>query len=258
MTYWDDLNAAQDRVTAAQVQLKAAQDALSLLQGDSPGSVLDVSEHNGDIDWVKARAAGVGVTFTRCSDGDYRDKLYTTARVSAIRSSGIVLGAYHYARIASAANNQRTPVTEAAMAYYFASSMGWGRTGDLPLVYDIEKDSGETTTIQGQAPTRAIAHVSGWVDAYQRLAGHYPLLYGNPDTFSTLLGAATATQKALLSTCRLWIAHVNVAAPSVPSPWTDWTFWQYSFTARVDGVVGDVDVSRTALSRSQLAGLTIV
>jgi hypothetical protein len=41
----------------------------------------------------------------------------------------------------------------------------------------------------------------------------------------------------------LWIANYTTRpTPTVPAPWSRWTFWQSSAAGRVPGVVGDVDV----------------
>lgn len=255
--FFEDLKSAQDRVISAQAELDAAKAALVTLQASAVKGGPDVSEFQPNVDWAALRGDGYELAFVRASDGDRADLSYTRARVGAVRQAGLVLAAYHYARVASAGNFERTPATEAAMAYYLASRHGWGVAGDLPLAYDVEKNAGETATFQGQPAAKAAAHVAGFVQAYHSLAGHWPIVYTNPSTWSLLGPQLTATQAGALAQCPLWVAHWGVASPTVPAPWSSWTFWQYTNAGTVAGVTGNVDLNRFSGSRTELDGLRI-
>jgi lysozyme len=44
----------------------------------------------------------------------------------------------------------------------------------------------------------------------------------------------------------LWLAQYrNVAAPSLPHGWTNFTVWQFSAKGKVNGISGDCDMNKT-------------
>ena len=256
MAFVDDLAAAKADRDAKKAAYDAAQATYDALLAQAVPDGLDASEHNGDIDWPSTKA---GFAFVRSADGDYNDKLYTAARVTALRAAGVPFGPYQYARVAASSNSQRTPTTEAAMAYYFAARQGWGKPGDLPLTYDVEQDPGESTTFQGQDPAKAAVHVVGFVKAYRGLAGHYPIVYTNPATWKLLSPQFASTDQAVMAKCPLWVAHWNVASPSVPDTWASvgWAFWQYTSTGTVAGITGSVDRDKFSGSKTDLDALKL-
>lgn len=264
MSFTDDLQAAQDALAALKSQdvelhkkIDAQQTVVNNLLAQVVAGGPDVSASQGDVDWVKVDSQ-FDFAFVKVSDGDLLDPTYSSGRVNALRSSGLFGWApYYYARVASDGNGQRTPRTEAAMAYYFASKQGWGKPGDFPLVYDVEKSAGESTTFQGQTPAKAAAHVVGFIKNYRSLTGHYPFLYTNPDTWSLLKPQLSDADLTTLAKCPLWIAHYGVASPTIPAPWTSWTFWQYTDKGSCPGVSVAVDLNKCALSRTELSALAI-
>ena len=73
------------------------------------------------------------------------------------------------------------------------------------------------------------SHVSQWAQAFchrinRANPAHRVLVYTYPGF--TQGGAVTAG----LDPWHLWIANYGVSRPLVPSPWQDWTFWQYTGT----------------------------
>jgi lysozyme len=258
MTIWaDDVATAQALVKADQVKLAQDQAALTTLLANDPGKGVDVSENQGDIDWAKVKAAGVGWAFIRSSDGDYFDKNYSAARVQSVRVAGLIFGCYHYCRIASDANNQRDGRTEAAMAYYLAARYGWGKKGDFPLVYDAEKDPTDSDTFQGQPAVKAAAHVANFVRAYAGLTGHYPIFYTNPDTWSLLSPVMAPTDLVAMAKCPLYIADWGVPTPRALTGLQSWSFWQRDDHGTVNGITGPVDSDVFAGSKTDMIALTI-
>jgi len=251
-TFYEQLAAAQADRDAKKAAYDAAEATYESMLTQSVPDGLDVSEHNGDVDWNAVKAAGAGFAFIRSADGDYNDKLYTATRVAALRTAAIPFGVYQFARVAADTNGQRDGVTEAAMAWYFARRQGWGKTGDLPIVYDFEEAS-----YAGQAATKAATQAYDAVRTLRALQGRPPIFYTNPDSMTFLSPALTDAQRAELARCPLWIAHFGVASPTVPQPWTDWAFWQYTDTGTIGGVTGNVDRDHYSGSRSDLAALAL-
>jgi GH25 family lysozyme M1 (1,4-beta-N-acetylmuramidase) len=41
----------------------------------------------------------------------------------------------------------------------------------------------------------------------------------------------------------LWVANIGVIKPQIPKGFNDWTLWQYSWKAQIDGLLGEVDAN---------------
>lgn len=256
MGLFEDIEAARvlvtnlrTEVTEAQSRLSAAEKALVDLEALVVKGGPDVSVHQGSIDWAKVAGAGCDLAFHRIADGDLVDATYTPARIAAIKSAGLSYAPYYFARVASDGNGQRDGRVEAAMAIYFAGKQGWGKPGDLPLAYDIE-------TLNGQTSAKARTHVIQFINAYKGMMGHAPILYTTPDFWTNTLAPGSGLLAAAVD-CPLWIAHWGVSAPTVPAPWTNWAFWQYTDKATVPGISSPCDNNRVNISREALDALRL-
>lgn len=250
MGLWDDIAAARNQVEIDKANLTKDQALLDALAASAVVGGPDVSASQGDVDWTKVKGAGYDIVFAKVSDGDILDTTYSPGRIASIKAAGLSYAPYYFARVAAPGNNERPPRAECAMAVYFAMKQGWGITGDLPLVYDFEDLNGQTTA-------KAAAHLSGWVTAYKGLMGHNPIIYTSSGWFTQINTALTAAQRTTLAACPLWVAHWDVSAPTVPAPWTDWTFWQYTSKASVPGVTVAVDNNRANITKTALDALRI-
>jgi GH25 family lysozyme M1 (1,4-beta-N-acetylmuramidase) len=202
---------------------------------------IDVSEHQGDIDWKRVRAARVRAAYVRVADGTHNDVFYKRARVDALRGTGLRWGPYYYGHVANPANDERAARDEAKMAWDAAHDGGWNSTKDLQLAYDIE--------VADQQPWGKVAsHIAGFVRAWEDLSGAVPIIYSSPAFLRAVYLAARDSERGVIARCPLWIAHIGVAVPTVPPPWKRYTIWQHSWKARIDGIATagptDVDVNR--------------
>lgn len=181
---------------------------------------IDVSGHNGDVDWTKVRAAGVKFTYCKTSEGeDWVDSSWTKARVDSLRRSGVEFGPYHYLRPRAG----RSGAVEARFFIKTATAAGW-RKGDLLPVLDFEESA--------LPPTETIKYLKQAVDEVKRLTGKAPIIYtGGP------FWAANGGDRSNLGCEHVWLAaYVTDPAPYVPAAWKQWTIWQYTDKGKVDGV----------------------
>jgi GH25 family lysozyme M1 (1,4-beta-N-acetylmuramidase) len=230
--------------------LADAKTKLAALEAQAVSGGPAVSQFQGDVDWPRVKGAGYEFAFVRTSDGDLRDPFYSDARVAAVRSAGLALSPYHFGRVASDGNAQRNGKSEACMALYFAESKGWGKAGDLPLAYDFED-------LNGQTAAKAGLHLIEFIRTYKYVRGHWPIVYTAPAWFKPVGDTLSDEHKALLANCPLWIAHWGVQGPTVPAPWSEWTFWQWTDKGSSAGITGPVDLNRFAGTRDALTALRI-
>jgi GH25 family lysozyme M1 (1,4-beta-N-acetylmuramidase) len=87
------------------------------------------------------------------------------------------------------------------------------------LILDLEATESNGTN-DGVAPATTAARARQFLETLDRLApGHRVLVYTNPSF-------AAAGNCAGMNSWALWIAHYGVSKPTVPKPWSTWTFWQ--------------------------------
>jgi lysozyme len=198
---------------------------------------VDVSHHNGDVDWLKVRKAGYSFTFLKATEGvTYTDPTFGRNRDRSA-AAGLYVGAYHFYRTTSGAAEQ---------ANHFCDIVGSMRNGELPPVLDIEDES----QWKKLSSDEAIKLVLTWLTTVRSRLGVAPLVYASPSFINDILANAPA-----LKEFALWLANYNVPFPSVPGPWTSWTFWQYSEHGRVDGITTDTDLNRFNGTEAQLSGM---
>lgn len=190
---------------------------------------IDVSHHNGVIDWQAVAASGVKFAWVKCTQNDgYADPMFG-ANVAAARKVGILCGAYHFA----VAERNDAPQEVA----WFLRCCGSLQL-DLPPVLDLESNPGDLTAAQ----------LCAWADEWRRLVheatGGDPLLYTGLSFLIDRMGGG----RALAPGWRLWVARYNGAADPCTAPYPNlgafdrYTVWQYTQNGRVPGIGGDVDL----------------
>ena len=193
----------------------------------TPG--IDVSYYQEAIDWPRVRRAGIRFAFIRLSDGAaQRDPRFATNWAEA-RRAGVARGAYLFFR----------PDQDiAAQADLMIGAMRGRDPDDLPPVIDIEADAGLPAAV-------VAARARAWIDRVRASLGVEPIVYTGSDLWRTGGGQALASQP-------LWIAHYTQGCPTLPSPWTRWTFWQHTDRGAVPGIEGAVDLDLFAGTLGEL------
>ena len=204
-------------------------------------SGIDVSRHQGTIDWAQVRQAGTRFAFAKATEGSsWNDPKFVENRSGAAKN-GVAFGAYHFFR----------PRADVGLQIKnFVSAVGSLRSGELPPVLDVEVPA----PWQRYSGKKRVELITTWMNGVESALGVKPILYLSPSFAKDTLGSA-----AELSAYPLWIAHyTSRSQPTVPAPWSglspDWTFWQYTERGKVAGVAGYVDRDRffgdeVALSR---------
>jgi MYXO-CTERM domain-containing protein len=180
---------------------------------------IDVSYHQQAIDWAKVKAAGIEFAFIRASDGStFQDPKFATYWADS-RAAGVRHGAYQLFRPAEDALAQAD-----LLLSKIDSKL---EPDDLPPVLDAEV-TGNQTPAQIQAQLRI------WVDRVRSVVGREPIIL-TPRSFWATNGSAD------FASAPLWTIDINqVTCPNIADAWPTWTFWQHSYTGRVDGITVDV------------------
>jgi lysozyme len=176
-------------------------------------SGIDVSRWQGEIDWPQVAAEGHRFAFIRSTIGDaYLDPRFYSNWDEA-RAAGLLISAYHVI----------TPDRPAQAQIDYLFDVLDGRTADVPLVLDVEREDGvDRETIS--------ACVLSCLEEVEARDGRKPILYT----------ARWFWDRYLLPSERwrdyqLWIASYT-DKPLMPRDWDEWLFWQYSDSGKVPGV----------------------
>jgi GH25 family lysozyme M1 (1,4-beta-N-acetylmuramidase) len=192
---------------------------------------IDVSDHQGAIDWLAVAGAGKRFAYVRASAGTLTaDTAYAVNR-SAGLAAGLAIGSYHFGNPDAAPNDA-------------SSEAGWFlqhatiAPGDLVPVLDLEVSNG-----LDQASLTAWAQA--WLTQVTMATGVQPVIYTNASFWSSSMAD---TDWFAANGYRLWVASWTTAAePTVPAAnWggQGWTFWQHASTGVVPGISGEVDLDR--------------
>jgi lysozyme len=195
--------------------------------GAQPG--IDVSHYQAAVDWSAVVSGGDVFAFAKASEGATVKDLYFVDNWSGIKAAGLLRGAYHFFHPA---------IDAQAQADFFLQRLSQANggspqlaPGDLPAALDLE-------VTDGVNPAAIIAGASEWLATVQAATGRVPLLYTYVNFWQNTMGNPQD-----LIAYPLWIAHLNVNAPTVPGGWPNWLFWQFDKqpVAGVPGAVVDLD-----------------
>lgn len=181
---------------------------------------IDVSVHNGDIDWQKVKADGIDFAIIRAGFGrlaSQKDEKFEQNYAGA-KAVGIPIGAYWY-------SYAMTPEEAELEADVFLSVIK-GKQFEMPVYFDLEE---KKQFDLGKAQVSAI--MRAFLKKVEN-AGYFVGLYGSASSLTT------HTADDIKSWYTIWLAH-----------WVDQTnysgaygIWQHSEKGKVAGINGNVDL----------------
>lgn len=177
---------------------------------------IDISRHNGEVDFEKVKASGYDFVFIKASEGaTHRDSLYSS-NLEKSRRAGMKAGAYHFFRFDKEGVDQ---------ALNFLRAVGPAHP-ELGLAIDVES-TGNPDNISKEDVKRRL---SSMVE-YMSMLGVKVIIYTNLDGYYDYV-------QEVLAGYPLWICRFKENPINA-----EWTFWQYDHRGKVDGVKGEVDLN---------------
>lgn len=181
---------------------------------------IDVSEHQGRIDWAKVAKDGVQFAVIRAGYGrelSQKDEQFER-NYAAAKAAGIQVGAYWY----SYANSVERGEQEARTCLKVLE----GKTFELPIFFDQEYEK-SILALSNKTRTDIALKFLETVKGAGRKVG----LYSSTNFITTKLQANRLTEYPL------WIAEYGSKLHYTGTVWA----WQYTSTGRVSGIKGNVD-----------------
>ena len=188
---------------------------------------MDVSKHNGNIDWGAVKANGIDFAIIRCG---YRgsssgalvvDPLYYQNMIAA-QGAGLSVGVYFF----SQAVNVVEAVEEASMVLELLK----GYTLQMPVYIDVEKSNGRGDAISVEERN---AVINAFLVTIKN-AGYTAGIYSNKLWFENRISTS------LFLDYKIWLAQY-VDIPTYYASRYD--MWQYTSKGSVPGIAGNVDMN---------------
>lgn len=183
---------------------------------------IDVSEHQGKIDWKKVAKDGVQFAIIRAGYGretSQKDKYFDTNYAGA-KAVGIKVGAYWYSYADSVDRGEQ----EAKACLKVLA----GKTFDLPVFFDQEYEK-SILKLSNTTRTDIVLKFTQMIKA----AGYQCGLYSSTDFFKNKLTPSR------LSGLNVWMAEYGSKLNYTGKVWA----WQYSSKGKVKGISGRVDMN---------------
>jgi len=188
---------------------------------------IDVSNHQGPIDWARVRGAGYSFAYVKATEGgDFVDARFRENTAGA-RAAGLQVGAYHYFTFCRPGAEQARNLIDVAGPLRHPE--------DLPPVVDLEFGGNCSHT---PTPAELDTEFGAFDAAVRQAFGVPPVLYLSEDFLHRYVDGAAARGSAFAAH-RLWIRKI-VGRPA--GGCARWSFWQFANRGRVAGVTGPVDL----------------
>ena len=184
-----------------------------------PVAGIDVSKHNGHIDFEQVRDDNYQFVFIKASEGKtYRDEAFERNYQGA-RDAGLMVGAYHFFRKNREGKEQADNFLNAIK----------GKSFDLPLVIDLEDDWSKGVTIDRKT---ALQRVMDMINILTD-KGYVVMIYTNLDGYNKYY-------KDMLGDHNLWLC--SFTSPDL-LPHLPHCIQQFNHKGSVAGVKGNVDLN---------------
>lgn len=215
---------------------------------------IDVSHHNGQIDWRNINTQLVNLVYIKASQGlNFADRRFQENWRGAGQVSDLRKGAYHFLSARGDGDKQ---------ADNFLSRLqlvGGLKSEDLTPVLDLEWDfqrsaSGANVDRWSSLTADQIADIAlEWLTKVEQVTGRKPIIYTSASWWGPRLGNSRK-----LDGYAHWIADYRVSSINRGAPvavrGSRVVAWQFTDIARVGGRNGNFDANRVQTSLDDLSG----
>ncbi|MFD0598060.1 GH25 family lysozyme [Catellatospora coxensis] len=207
----------------------AAARVLAAAPGGYPVTGIDVSHHQGTINWDKVADKGAKFVYAKVTEGVHYVDASFKDNHSGARKNGILFGAYHFARPDK--TNGRT------QADFFLDRAQYRNDGrSLPPMLDIEwpyKLGGKLVApgpCWGKSKSELVRFIRDFTQRVRERTGSATMIYTNPNWWNPCTG-----KNADFGDHYLFISSYTDKVRGLPAGWDRWTLWQYANHGKLPG-----------------------
>ncbi|MBN1904417.1 MAG: glycoside hydrolase family 25 protein [Deltaproteobacteria bacterium] len=182
---------------------------------------IDVSHHQGKIDWKKVKEQEIHFAFIKATEGSSHKDTKFIQNWGGATNAGLIKGAYHYFSFCK-------PGIEQAQNYINTVPID---SSSLPPVIDFEF----VGNCKNRPEKDAIVKELLWfIREVEEKYHKTPIIYVTYDSYNHFLKGESLDYP-------IWIRDI-FSRPDMPEG-KNWTFWQYTNRGRVKGINGPVDLN---------------
>lgn len=190
---------------------------------------VDVSRHNGNIDWQKVASSGVRFALLRvggrfAESGELYDDANFEANLTGAKAAGLKTGVYFY--------SQAINVTEAVEEANYVIGKLDGRMLEYPVIFDWEIFSKTARSYNVDKNTLTECAIAFCETVAQ--AGYTPMIYMGLEVGYMRLDLSR------LTSYDFWFAQYN--SRNQPDMYYNYRIWQYTDSGSIPGIDGKVDM----------------
>lgn len=191
----------------------AATEDRSQFPAHYPVHGVDVSHHNGSVDWSQVARSGIAFAWLKASEGgDVRDSRFRSHAAEA-HAAGVRVGAYHFFTFCRAGADQ----AENFLAVVGETPLALPPAVDVEFVGNCRKPP---------SPAQIRRELETWLSLVEPKLGR-AVVYTTPDADEALLDGLERAR---------WIRSISA------EPRGGWRFWQFEPSGHVPGIDGPVDL----------------
>lgn len=180
---------------------------------------IDVSHHQGDIDWGKLPKSQILFVYMKATEGKtYTDPTFHK-NMRGAQKAGFKVGAYHFFRMTSGACEQFK---------HFQSQVGKYKMDLIPMI-DVETNDGK--------PVRQLQDsLDVFISLVEKEYGVKPMIYGTQRSYNTYCAPK-------YNNLHLYIGRYGPNSPQINGNGS-YTIWQYSEKGKITGIPKLVDLAQ--------------
>lgn len=192
---------------------------------------IDVSKHNGNINWNKVKAAGIDYAIIRVAYRGYESGALNLdykfeENIKGATAAGVDVGIYVY----SQAVNVSEALEEASAAVKYAQRYNV----TYPIYFDTEYSTGERNGRADRIPKSLRTDLAIAFCEAVKNSGYKAGVYASKSFFSDEL------QFSRISSYQIWVAHYTSQTTNFKYKYQ---MWQYTDKGRIDGIPNNTDIN---------------
>lgn len=191
---------------------------------------IDISSYNGNIDWNKVKDSGIDFAMVRIggrgygSDGTLYEDDKAIENITNAQNAGIKTGVYFF--------SQAITTSEAVEEADYVKNLLGSIKPDFPVAYDWEIIKDDDARTDNVSAAQATECAKAFCDRVKE-NGYTPMIYSPSKELYFKYDLSR------LADIDIWYCEYS----DVPNFYYQFSMWQYSSTATVSGIEGEVDLN---------------
>lgn len=188
---------------------------------------IDVSSHQGAIDWDAVKKSDISFAMIRCgyrgaSEGALYEDSAFVSNIKAAKAAGLKVGVYWF--------SSAITVSEAKEEADYVLSLISDYDLDMPVAFDMERLEGQSSRIDNLTKSEKTNIANAFISRLKK-KGYQTLVYGNTSWLSNDIQVKKINSD-------IWLASYSDTLKYKKA----FTMWQYTQKGSVDGISGSVDI----------------